>query len=88
MNWRHNGATLSPMPSVQIKNVPDDVHRVLRTRAAATGQSLQEYLLARLTDEARQPTLDEVLERAGDRAGGRVPLAEAARSVRAERDAR
>jgi antitoxin FitA len=76
------------MPSVQIKNVPEDVHRVLRTRAAATGQSLQEYLLARLTDEARRPTLDEVLGRAGDRAGGSMPLAEAARSVRSERDAR
>jgi antitoxin FitA len=76
------------MTSVQIKNVPEDVHRVLRTRAAETGQSLQEYLLARLTDEARRPTLDEVLARAGDRTGGSVPLAQAARSVRAERDAR
>jgi antitoxin FitA len=76
------------MPSVQIKNVPEDVHRVLRTRAAATGHSLQEYLLARLTEDARQPTLDEVLKRAGDRTGGSVPLADAARSVRAGRDAR
>jgi plasmid stability protein len=32
------------MPSVQIKNVPPEMHRVLRLRAAA-GQSLQEYLL-------------------------------------------
>jgi len=84
-NWRYRG---SPMPSIQIKHVPEDVHRVLRSRAAATGQSLQEYLLARLTDEARQPTLDEVLARAGDRAGGSVPLTEAARSVRADRDSR
>ncbi|MDQ3870264.1 MAG: hypothetical protein M3301_01445 [Chloroflexota bacterium] len=76
------------MPSVQIKDVPADVHRVLRHRAAAAGQSLQEYLLARLTDDAAQPTLDEVLSRAGDRASGRVPLAEAARAVRADRDAR
>lgn len=76
------------MPSVQIKNVPDDVHRVLRRRAAAAGQSLQEYLLARLTEDAAQPTLDEVLRRAGDRASGSVPLAEAARAVRADRNAR
>lgn len=41
------------MPSVQIKNVPEDVHRILRTRAAAASQSLQEYLLARLVEEAR-----------------------------------
>ena len=76
------------MPSIQIKNVPDDVHRVLRRRAAEAGQSLQEYLLARLTEDAAQPTLDEVLRRAGDRASGRVPLAEAARAVRADRSAR
>jgi plasmid stability protein len=76
------------MPSVQIKNVPDDVHRVLRRRAAEAGQSLQEYLLARLTEDAARPTLDEVIRRAGDRAGGSVPLSEAARVLRAQRDAR
>jgi hypothetical protein len=76
------------MPSVQIKHVPQDVHRVLRRRAANAGQSLQEYLLARLVEAAREPTLDEVLERASDRAGGRVPLADAARGLRADRDRR
>lgn len=76
------------MPSVQVKNVPDDVHRVLRRRAVEAGQSLQEYLLARLTEDASRPTLDEVLRRAGDRASGIVSLTEAARTVRAERDAR
>jgi len=76
------------VPSVQIKNVPADVHAVLRRRAAAAGQSLQEYLLARLTEEARQESLDEVLDRAGGRAGGSVPLSFAARTVRAERERR
>lgn len=76
------------MPSIQVKNVPDDVHRVLRRRAAEAGQSLQEYLLARLTEDASAPTLDEVLRRAGDRASGSVTLAEAARAVRAGRDSR
>ena len=76
------------MPSVQIKNVPSDVHAVMRRRAAASGQSLQEYLLARLVDEASRPTLDEVLDRAGDRAGGSVPIAEVTAFLRAERDAR
>jgi plasmid stability protein len=75
------------MPSVQIKDVPADVHAVLRRRAAAAGQSLQEYLLARLVTDARRPTLDEVLERAGGRAGGSTRLADAARVVRADRDA-
>jgi len=83
MRWRYNGA----MPSVQIKDVPDDVHAVLRQRAAAAGQSLQEYLLGRLVADASRPTLDEVLDRAGGRAGGSTGFAEAVRIVRADRDA-
>jgi antitoxin FitA len=76
------------MPSIQVKDVPDDVHAALRRRAAVAGQSLQEYLLARLVDDARTPTVEEVLERAGQRTGGKVGLKAAARAVRAERDAR
>ncbi|MGH9188866.1 MAG: FitA-like ribbon-helix-helix domain-containing protein [Acidimicrobiales bacterium] len=76
------------MPSIQVKDVPQDVHSVLRRRAGAAGQSLQEYLLALLMDEARTPTLDELLERVEHRTGGRVSLKEAARAVRADRDAR
>jgi antitoxin FitA len=66
--WRHNGA----MPSVQIKDVPAETHAVLRRRAAAANQSLQEYLRTWLIDEASRPTVDEVLDRAGGRAGGSV----------------
>jgi plasmid stability protein len=73
------------MPSVQIKNVPSDVHRVLRRRAADSGRSLQEYLLAQLTQQAREETLDEVLGRAGGRAGGSVGLAFSAETLRADR---
>jgi hypothetical protein len=76
------------MPSVQIKDVPPETHAVLRQRAAAAHQSLQEYLLARLVEEASRPTLDEVLDRAGGRAGGSVPLAAATRAIRADRDRR
>lgn len=79
--WRHNGA----MPSVQIKGVPEQTHAVLRQRAAAAHQSLQEYLRARLIEEASQPTLDEVLDRAGGRSGGSVPLADAVTTVRSDR---
>jgi len=74
------------MRSVQIKNVPDDVHHVLRRRAAGAGQSLQEYLLSRLTAEARQDTLDDVLDRAGGRAGGSVPFSTAIETLRSDRD--
>lgn len=75
------------MPSVQIKDVPSDVHSVLRQRAAAAGQSLQEYLLGRLVAEARRPTLDELLRRAEGRAGGSTPIGEATRLIRQDRDA-
>ena len=74
------------MPSVQIKNVPPAVHRTLRTRAAQAGQSLQEYLLARLVEDASRPTLDEALRRAADRSGGRVTIDEAAGALRADRE--
>jgi plasmid stability protein len=66
------------MPSVQIKDVPDDVHAVLRRRAAAEGRSLQEYLLTRLVADASRPTLAEVLDRVEHRTGGALPLATAA----------
>lgn len=71
---------------MQIKNVPPDVHKVLRQRAAAAGQSMQEYLLAELTRQARQPSLGEVLERAGSRAGGSLELDFAAEAQRADRE--
>lgn len=76
------------MPSIQVKDVPEQVHAALRRRAALAGQSLQEHLLALLTEEALAPTLDEVLDRAGGRAGGRLPLDTAASLVRADRDGR
>lgn len=60
------------MPSVQIKDVPEQTHAVLRRRAAEAHQSLQEYLRSRLIEEASRPTVDEVLARAGSRAGGSV----------------
>ena len=78
---RQNGA----MPSIQIKDVPPEVHATLRRRAAAAGQSLQEYLLERLTEEAQTPTLDEVLERAGGRAGGSVTFRTSLSALRSER---
>lgn len=76
------------MPSVQIKSVPPEIHAVWRQRAARAGMSLQEYLLAKLIAEASRPTVDEVLERAGGRAGGSVALSEATAAVRSDRDRR
>jgi plasmid stability protein len=76
------------MPSVQIKDVPEDTHRVLRERAARAHQSLQEYLRSRLIADANQPTLDEVLDRIAARRGGRISFTAAVDYVRAERDRR
>jgi hypothetical protein len=73
------------MPSIQIKDVPEQTHAVLRQRASAAHQSLQEYLRARLIEEANQPSLDEILDRAGGRSGGSVPFKAAVHSVRDDR---
>lgn len=73
------------MTSVQIKDVPEQVHAVLRQRAAASHQSLQEYLRTLLIEETSRPTLDEVLDRAGGRAGGSVPLSSAVAILRDDR---
>lgn len=81
---RQNGA----MPSAQIKNVPEDTHRVLRERAARAHQSLQEYLRSRLIADASQPTVDELFDRVATRHGGRVSFSAAMSHVRAERDRR
>jgi plasmid stability protein len=49
------------MPNVTIRNVPPEVHAVLSRRAAAAGQSLQQYLLELLAQQASTPTTDEWL---------------------------
>jgi preprotein translocase subunit Sss1 len=51
------------MPNVQIRDVPEDVHRRLKSKAADAGQSLNEFLLARITEVARVPTWSEFSER-------------------------
>ena len=75
------------MKMIQIRNVPDDVHRTLKIRAAAEGMSLSDYLLREIELSARRPTLDEVFARI-KRAGPIDPSEDSATSVRAERDAR
>lgn len=80
-HWRQNGA----MPSVQVKDVPEATHAVLRARAAAAHQSLQEYLRTRLIAEASQPTLDEVLDRASSQTGGSLSFTAALEALQEER---
>jgi plasmid stability protein len=76
------------MKNIQIRNVPDPVCDALKRRAAEEGRSLQEYLLAHVSDLASRPSVREVMRRAGGRSGGRLSFEEAAELVRSDRDAR
>lgn len=70
--------------TIQIRNVPDDVHRELRTRAAEAGLSLSAYLLREVEQIAARPPIAEVLRRAASRGGGvsREAIIEAVREAR------
>ncbi|HEX9109508.1 MAG TPA: hypothetical protein VF832_19840 [Longimicrobiales bacterium] len=72
---------------IQIRNVPDEVHRALKVRAAAAGMSLSDYLLAEIRQIAEQPTLAEMRYRLSQRAPVRVRES-SEDAVRAERDSR
>lgn len=72
---------------IQIRNVPDALHRRLKARAALAGLSLSDYLLNEIRGAAERPTLEELRARLGGRP--RVASAVApARAVRRERDGR
>ena len=73
------------MPNIQIKDVPEETHAVLRERAAAAHQSLQEYLRSLLIDAAEHPPIDDVIAGARRRVSltGSVVSAE---SILAARD--
>jgi len=49
--------------TIQIRNVPDDVHRKLKARAAMAGMSLSAYLLREVRRIAEKPTMEEMMER-------------------------
>ncbi len=51
----------SAMATIQVRNIPEDVHRIYRIRAASAGQSLQEYLLAHLVEFASTATPAEIV---------------------------
>jgi plasmid stability protein len=81
---RYNGG----MATIQVKNVSDEAHARLRQRAAAAGQSLQEYMLAWIERAAARPTLDEVLDRVSHRSGGRLSASDVVGQLRGEREHR
>ncbi len=70
---------------VQIRDLPEPVHRVLKARAAASGVSMSEYLRTVLTRDASRPTPDELAARIAAR--GRAHTTEGAElAVRRLRD--
>ena len=48
---------------IRLRNVPDDLYRLFKARAALEGMSLSDYLLAELRRSAEQPALRELRER-------------------------
>jgi len=75
------------MPNLQIRNVPEDVHRRLKARAAREGRSLSEFALAELRKSLERPTDAELMERVRSRTPVIVPES-SAEAVRAGRDSR
>ncbi len=75
------------MKMLQVRNVPDDLHRRLKARAAMEGTTLSDLALAELRRAMERPTRAELLARIAARGSVDLPVA-AAESVRAERDAR
>lgn len=72
---------------IQIRHVPDQLHRQVKARAAAAGMSLSDYLLQELRRAVERPTREELLARLKRRSRVK-PKERASDAVRAERDAR
>jgi plasmid stability protein len=72
---------------IQLRNVPADLHRRLKARAALAGMSLSDYLLAEVRRVAEQPTIEELWERIRRRAPVEL-RSDPAELIREERDRR
>lgn len=70
---------------VQIRNVPDALHRKLKARAASTGQTLSDYLLEEIERLAERPTREEMRARIHGRSRVRLKTPAAA-IIRDERE--
>jgi plasmid stability protein len=72
---------------IQVRNVPDTVHRTLKVRAAMAGMSLSDFLLSEIRQLAERPTIGELRDRVHRREAVNLKIS-AARTVREERNAR
>lgn len=85
--WRTCFYVMNMSVMIQIRNVPDQLHRRLKARAALSGQSLSDYLLDEIRRAAERPTLDELRTRLQSRSAVEPGLPPA-QAVRAEREGR
>ena len=72
---------------IQLRNVPDALHRTLKVRAAQSGMSLSDFLVNEIARVAERPTLHEIRERLAARAPAN-PRVTPAQAVRREREER
>ena len=72
---------------IQLRDVPEALHRRLKARAALEGMSLSAYLVAEVRRAAERPSVSELRQRLAERKAV-TPTVSPADSVRAERDAR
>jgi plasmid stability protein len=72
---------------IQIRDVPETVHRRLKAHAALEGMSLSEYLLAEVRRVAERPSLSELRQRLAQRSPVKLEVAPT-RALREERDSR
>jgi len=72
---------------IQVRNVPDSLHRTLKAQAALAGMSLSDFLLVEIRQVAERPTIAELRERLHRRSRVGSPMSAAA-AVRRERDGR
>lgn len=70
---------------IQIRNVPDDVHRALKVRAAEEGISLSDYIKRDLEELAKQLTIEEIFARARARGPSGITTEEIVAGIRASR---
>jgi plasmid stability protein len=74
---------------IQVRNVPDRLHRELAKRARARGQTLTDYIQDILEREVSRPLAEEVFERVARRSAVRLgrPAAELIREERSQQEA-
>jgi hypothetical protein len=86
MHMCHTCYLVLNMKMIQVRNVPDDLHRALKAQAARDGTTMSDLILAELRRIARRPSPQELLERIEQRTpvGGPPP----AELIRDERNRR